>query len=219
VGVVIVAVALAAAFAMGVEIRRLLILAGAVYLPLPCAGAIALLAWKSRSDHQHVSALFCEGVAAELRAGATLRDSLVTAATSVGRDMSALTGNATAVPIGEVAIQISEGFPDIAQEVRLTVLNAATSGSDAADLFDEIGSLAMSKAEIRHEVRVATAPARATALFLVGAPVIYVTNRLSSGGLEQLIASTSQRVVTLIGLGLFTLGVLTTALLVWRAGR
>ena len=215
----VVAIALAAAFALGVDLRRLLLLAGALYLPLACACAIALLAWKARPDTPHVSTVFCEGVAAELRAGSTLRDSLLTAATAVGRDVSGLTSASHAAPIGEVASEIAIGFPDIEQEVRLTVLNAARAGSDAADLFDEIGSLAMSKNEIRHEVRVATAPARATALFLVGTPVVYMANRLTSGGLDSLVASTPQRVVTILGLGLFLIGAMATSLLVWRAGR
>lgn len=211
--------ALAAAYALGVDLRRLLLLAGAVYAPLASAGAIAVLAWKTRPDRRHVSAVFCEGVAAELRAGATLRDSLVTAAGSVGRDVSALKVFPNAVAIGDVAVEIAAGFPEIEQELRLTVLNAASSGTDAADLFDEIGSLAMSKAEILHEVRVATAPARATALFLVGAPAVYVMSRLSSGGIDSLIASSPQRIVALVGLGLFLLGALVTALLMWRAGH
>lgn len=214
-----VATALTAAYVLGVDPRRLLLLAGAVYVPLASAGAIALLAWKSRPDTRHVSALFCEGVAAELRAGATLRDSLVTAAGSVGRDVSPLTSFPNALAMGDVASEIAAGFPEIEQELRLTVLNAASSGSDAADLFDEIGSLALSKAEIRHEVSVATAPARATALFLVGAPALYVMTRLSSGGIDSLVASSPQRIVTLLGLGLFLIGALATALLVWRAGR
>ena len=216
---VIVVTALTAAYVLGVDLRRLLLLAGAVYVPLASAGAIALLAWKARPENKHVSAVFCEGVAAELRAGATLRDSLVMAAGSVGRDVSALTGFPNALGIGDVTDKIAAGFPEIEQELRLTVVNAASSGSDAADLFDEIGSLAMSKAEIRHEVRVATAPARATALFLVGAPAVYLIRRLSSGGIDSLIASSPQRIVTLVGLGLFLIGALATALLVWRAGH
>lgn len=215
----IVATALAAAYALDVDLRRLLLLAGAVYMPLASAGVIVLLAWRARPDTQHVSTVFCEGVASELRSGSSLRDSLVTAATSVGRDVSAIARGPGVAPIAEVAAAVGASFPDIEQEIHLTVLNAARSGSDAADLFDEIGSLAMSKTQIRHEVRVATAPARATALFLVGAPVVFVVNRLGSGGLDPLIASTPQRVVTLIGLGLFLVGVSITSLLVWMSGR
>jgi Flp pilus assembly protein TadB len=216
---VIVPIALAAAFAMGIDLRRLLVLAGAVYLPLVFALVVAVLVWRARPATHNQSALFCDGVAAELRSGSTLREALVTSASSLDRDLSALGVSPHAAPIGEVAAAVAAGFPDIEHEVRLTVLNASRSGSDAADLFDEIGSLAATQAEIGHEIRVATAPARATALFLVGAPAVFVVNRLSSNGLDPLVASSPQRVVTLIGLGLFLTGTAVTTLLIWRSGR
>lgn len=212
-------VALAAAFAMGVDVRRLLLLAGAVYLPLVFALVFAVLVWRSRPDSQNDASLFCEGVAAELRSGSSLRQALITSASSLDRDLSSLGVSADAAPIGDVAAAVAASFPEIDHEVRLTVINAARSGSDAADLFDEIGTLAMAHAEIRHEIRVATAPARATALFLVGAPVVFVVNRLTSNGLEPLVASTPQRVVTLIGMGLFLIGTAATLLLIWRSGK
>lgn len=215
----IVPVALAVAFAVGVDVRRLLLLAGALYFPLVFALVVAVLAWRARPDSHNLSSLFCEGVAAELRAGSTLREALVTSASSLDRNLAALGVSPLVAPLGDVAAAVAATFPDIEHEVRLTVLNAARSGSDAADLFDEIGSLAMAKADIRHETRVATAPARATALFLVGAPIVFVINRLSTSGLDPLVASTPQRMVTLIGLGLFLTGTAVTLLLIWRAGR
>ena len=215
----VVPVALAAAYAMGVDVRRLLAIAGAVYQPLVCALVVAVLAWRAKPDSQNLSSLFCEGVAAELRSGSTLHAALVTSAASLDRDLSSLGRFPEASSIGDVAAAVAGAFPDIEHEIRLTVLNAARSGSDAADLFDEIGSLAMAQAEIRHETRVATAPARATALLLAGAPIVFVVNRLSTSGLDPLVASTPQRVVTLIGLGLFLLGTATTVLLIWRSGK
>lgn len=212
-------IALAVAFAIGVEVRRLVLLAGAVYLPLVFGILVVVLAWRSRPDRENVSSLFCEGVAAEMRAGSSLREALITSASALDRDLTALGVSPEMAPMVDVAAAVSTAFPEIEHEVRLTVLGAARSGSDTAELFDEIGSLAMAKAEIRRETRMATAPARATALFLVGAPIVFVVNRLSSTGLDPLVASSPQRVVTLIGTGLFLVGTAVTVLLMWWSGR
>lgn len=213
----IVAVGMAIAFAMGVEARRLVLLAGAVHLPLVLAALIGLHWYRSRPDDSARSSLFCLGVASELRAGASLRDALATAATAVG--LGAEAGSSTASPAAEMAARLAEELPAIGPELELTVLAAARTGADSAALFDEIGSLAIAQAEIRREVSIATAPGRATALVLVGAPLIYVVTRLGSGGLSPLLESSQQRIVSVLGLGLFLIGVLATGAVMWRATR
>ncbi|HZD22363.1 MAG TPA: hypothetical protein VE569_03025, partial [Acidimicrobiia bacterium] len=135
----IVPVVLAVAFAAGVDWRRLAVLASAVYLPWVAAALVAWVTWKARPNEDNRCVLFCEGVAAELRAGSTLRDALAAAATSVGSTSHTMR-YPHGSPFTEVAVALGEQFPAIADELRLTVLNAATSGSQAADLFDEIGS-------------------------------------------------------------------------------
>ena len=214
----IVVVALAIAYAAGADPRRLALLAGAFYLPVVVAGLIVVHSLRARPDDSNRASLFCEGVASELRAGATLRDSLATAATSVG-DTPMPIGNPHTSPMTEVAARVAESFPAIAEELRLTVIAASRSGSDSAALFDEIGSLALAQAEIRREVRIATAPGRATALVLLGAPVAYLVSRLASGGVTGLIATAEQRIVALLGLGLFSLGLVVAGLVLWRGAR
>lgn len=214
----IVALSLAVAFALGVDLRRLTLLAGAIYLPLVVAGLIALYWFRARPDNSNSPALFCEAVASELRAGANLRDALTTAATSVGGD-----ANSVDLPPGspttEVASRVAAAFPTIEEELRLVVIAASRSGSDAAALFDEIASLSIAQAEVSREVRVATAPGRATALVLIGAPVFYLASQASSGGLSSLLASPEQRVAAVIGLGLFVAGLAWASLVLWRASR
>lgn len=210
----IVLVVLAVAFAGGVDPRRLVLLAGAIYLPLVVAGLVAIHYYRARSDESNLPALFCESVSAELRAGAILRDALVAGAAAVGCDPVP-----AGSPVAEVATKIADCFPAIGQELRLTVLAASRAGSDTAGLFDEIGSLAIAQAEIRREVRVATAPGRATALLLVGAPLLYVVSRLGSGGIAGFLASAEQRFVAILGLGLFLLGLVVACLVLWRAAR
>lgn len=210
----IVLVTLAVALAVGVDPRRLALLAGAVYLPFVMAGLVAVFAWRSRPEEDSRPALFCEGVASELRAGASLRSALTTAAASVGASLSP-----TATAMIDVASRVAEEFPAIGDELRLTVVNANRTGSDTAALFDEIGALALAQSEIRREVRTATAPGRATALVLMAAPLLFVGSRLSGGELGAFIASPQQRYVAALGLGLFLAGLVGVVIVVWRAGR
>lgn len=214
----IVPLALAVAFALGVDPRRLAVLAAAVYVPVALGTLIAVHWFRARPDDREQASLFCEGVASELRAGATLHDSLATAATSVGSSPKSI-GLMSGSPMTEVAARVAEWFPSIGDELRLTVIAASRAGSDSAALFDEIGSLAIAQSEVRREVRVATAPGRATALVLIGAPVVYLLHQLSAEGLTEFLASSEQRVVAAIGLGLFLLGLLAACLVLWRASR
>jgi len=213
----IVVVGLAVAYARGVDPRRIALLAAAVYLPWAVAAVVAWIAWRARPDEDHRPSQFCEGVAAELRAGSTLREALVAASSSVGVELWE-TGK-SAAPISDTAAAVGDHFPAIREELRLTVINASRSGGQAADLFDEIGSLAIAQAEIKREVRIATAPGRATATLLVGAPVVYLVSQASSGGLGRMLESGQQRVAVLVGLALFLVGAAVATLVVWRASK
>lgn len=203
---------LCVAFAFGMPWWRVLVLAAVLVAPLVVAVVIAVVTWRSRGSDDNRSALFCEGVASELRAGASLRQALSAAALSVGCAPPMVDS-----PLSAVAGALSGQFADIADELELTIVAAARSGSAAAAIFDELGSLALAQSEIRREVRIATAPARATALVFMGVPAIFVVTRLSSGQTRALLESTQQRMVTLLGLGLFLLGLTVSCLVAWRA--
>ena len=213
----IVAVGLAVGYALGADARRIALLATAVYQPWAVAAVVAWVAWRARPDEDQGPSLFCEGVAAELRAGSSLRDALATASASLGSSDGA--GLARFAPIGELATEVGALFPAIGEELRLTIIAAARSGSQAADLFDEIGSLAIAQSEVKREVRIATAPGRATALLLVGAPAAYLLSRVGSGGLDRMLESGQQRAAVLAGLALFALGAIAAVGVVWRASR
>lgn len=209
----IISLLLAMAIALQVDIRRVLLLAAVAYVPQLVAAGIVLVVWRGRAGEDTKPALFCEAVASELRAGSTLRQAVADASVSVA--------GLTVVPdrsLDDLAAEVAAQFPQIGEELRLTLVTAGRTGSDAAALFDEIGFLALAQSEIRREVRVATAPGRATALVLVGAPVAYVLSQAGSGGLAGLLVSPQQRAVALLGLGLFLLGIVVAAAVVWRAG-
>lgn len=206
---------LTAGFAAGLDIRRVALLAGAIHLPLIVGALIGLHWFRARPDSTHRPSMFCEGVASELRAGSTLRHALAASASAVGASVEV----SPAFPVDEVAAVLADEFPTIGRELQLTVTASTRSGSDAAALFDEIGSLALAQDEVRREVRVATAPGRATALLLIGAPLFYVFSRLSDEGLGDLLASAEQRVTALIGLGLFMVGLAGAAFVLWKGSR
>ena len=210
----IVPLLLAMAVTLDLDVRRVALLGAVAYVPELVAIGIALLAWRGRPAEDTRPALFCEAVASELRAGSTLRQATAGAAVSVGGLV--VTPDR---PLDEIAKQVAAAFPGIGEELRLTLVTAGRTGSDTAALFDEVGSLALAQSEIRREVRVATAPGRATALVLVGAPVAYVLSQAGSGGLSALLVSPQQRVVAILGLGLFLLGLVAAMLVVWRAGK
>lgn len=213
----IVAVGLAVAYALRADPRRIALLAGAVYQPWAVAAVVVWIVWRARPVEDQGASLFCEGVAAELRAGTSLRDALLAASASVGRpDFS---GRVHTAPIAVLATEVGALFPAMADELRLTIVAASRSGSQAADLFDEIGSLAITQSEVKREVRIATAPGRATALLLVGAPTAYLLSRVSSGGLDRMLESGQQRAAVLAGLALFALGGIGAVAVVWSASR
>ena len=157
------------AIGAGVDPRRLAVLAGALYLPAAVLGLAALAIWTNRRAQTTRSALFCEGVAAELRSGANLRDALSRALTSVRGTAHEETRN-----LADLTDEIAMTFEDIGVELKVSIGAAAKAGASVADLFDEIGSFAIARSEVDNEVRIATAPARVTAFVFLAAPVLFV---------------------------------------------
>lgn len=205
------------AYVAGADPRRLALLAGATYFPLVVAALIGLHWLRGRPDTSSRPAIFCAGVAAELRAGTALREALLTSAASAG--ISPSTAEQSSGPIPELAAHIASQMPGIHRELELTVIAASRSGSDSAALFEEIGALAIAKSEMSREVTMATAPGRATALVLVGSPVLYLGWQLGNGGLGELLATPEQRIVAMLGLALFFIGAALAGVVLWRASR
>ena len=210
-----VALLLCAAYAAGVDPRRLALLVGAIHFPMVVGALIALHWYRAREGEDSGPVMFCEVTASELRSGASLREALEAALATAGDGKIRESG----ASVSELAALAREQFPAIGGEIELTVLAAARAGGDSASLFDEIGSLALAQTEVRREVRIATAPGRATALVLVAAPVTYLIFQVDSGGLAGLLAASEQRMVAGLGLGLFVAGLVVALLVLWRAGR
>jgi Flp pilus assembly protein TadB len=206
--------ALAVALAAGIDVRRVGLLAITLYLPVVVVGMAAISMWRARRDAEDRSALFCEAVASELRAGSPLREALSAAGASVRGSYRAADPGSS---IDEIARALGDEFEDVGVELEMTIKTAARAGSRAADLFDEIGSVAIARSEISHEVRVGSSPARATAIVFVSVPVIYLVIQARSGTMTGLLAAPEQRIAGVAGLLLFMAGIVSAALLMWRA--
>jgi Flp pilus assembly protein TadB len=206
--------ALAVALAAGIDVRRVGLLAITLYLPVVVVGVAVISMWRARRDAEARSALFCEAVASELRAGSPLREALSAAGASVRGSYRAADPGSS---IDDIARALGDEFEDVGVELEMTIKTAARSGSRAADLFDEIGSVAIARSEISHEVRVGSSPARATAIVFVSVPVIYLVIQAQSGTLAGLLAAPEQRIAGVTGLLLFITGIVSAALLMWRA--
>ncbi len=202
------------ALAAGIDVRRVGLLAITLYLPVVVVGMAAISMWRARRDAEARSALFCEAVASELRAGSPLREALSAAGASVRGSYSAADPGSS---IDDIARALGDEFEDVGVELEMTIKTAARSGSRAADLFDEIGSVAIARSEVSHEVRVGSSPARATAIVFVSVPVIYLVIQARSGTLTGLLAAPEQRIAGVTGLLLFITGIVSAALLMWRA--
>lgn len=177
---------------------------------------VPLVAWahlKPASRRSNAVA-FCEAMSSELRSGATLVDALRAAGKASG--LEALTesfDSATATEMGRI---VAGEFEDVGREIAAAVEAVTRSGAPSAELFDEIGSLALAQSEITREVRIASAPARATVIIFVAAPFLYLGQRMSSGGLADLMATPAQRGVALVGMVLLAAGVISVLVLVRR---
>lgn len=208
--------ALAAGHLAGLEIRRLALLAGALFVPVFTLAVVIFLVWRHDRDGAAEPAAFCDGVAAELRSGASLRDSLASAASSAGASPIAILARSDE-SLAVVAASLREEFPSIGQELELTIAATARTGAKGADLFDEIGSLAIAQNELEREVRIATAPARATAAIFLLAPAAYLFYQARSGTLTGLFVAPGQRTAAILGLSLFLAGIAAAGAVVWRS--
>ena len=159
--------------------------------------------------------VFCEAMSAELRSGATLAQALRAAGEASGLEglVEAYDSGATAAEMGRI---LATEFEDVGGEISAAVVGLSRSGAPSAELFDEIGALALAQAEIAREVRVASAPARATVALFVAAPLLYLVQRLSTAGLADLVGTPAQRGTAVTGLVMLVAGLGSVLILVGR---
>lgn len=201
------------ALVAGVDLRVTAILALALAYPVLGLLAIVIHVLRSRGGESTRSAVFCHSVARELRAGATMRSALAGAARVVGLDDVADDldrGHALA----GILPTLGAALPEIESELVVLVEGVASSGSMSASLFDELGDLALAHVEMNEEIRMATAPARASAVVLIGLPVAYLGYRFANGDFGGLLSDPTHAVVAFSGLALALAGLVLGWLLV-----
>jgi len=190
----------------GVDHRRTLVLVLALVAPLPVVALIGIHAWRARPRVSTRAAVFCEAVAGELRAGASLRFALERAAASVGAsDLEKKSRDGAT--LSELALAARVEFEEIGVELGAVIERLFRLGSPAAALFDELAVLSLAQVEVAHEVATAAAPARATAVVLLLVPLVAIGSVTASGRIGDYLSSSAQRISAVIGLALIILGV------------
>lgn len=206
----------AGALAAGVDWRRLGLLSLAIALPLPAAILVGAHWWRERPDLSLRAPRFCDAISTELRAGASFRSALETAAHSV-EVIEVVELVRLGAPMGDIARAARAEFAEIGPELGALLTRTDGMGVAPAALFDEMGNLALAQVEVAHEVATASAPAKATAVVLLIAPIaaIVVT---ANRGFAAYLAQPAQRAAALLGMGL-TLAGLVTAVIIMRRSR
>lgn len=208
--------ALGAAYLAGVGPARLLLMGCVLFAPLAMVPLVLVVLVHSRRSLDDRAPLLCDSVASELRSGATLRSALLTAARSVDVTIRS-TDPEDLASVDSVAAAIVNELPALSPELESVVQASARSGGAVADLFDELSAITIAQNEIAREVRVASAPARATAWFFVLAPTVFIAVRIASGSLHGLLVESGQRITAVLGMALFGSGLVLVWLLIWRA--
>lgn len=199
----------------GVDLRRIALLVGSLLYPSVFAGLVVVRWWRARPQAAMTSSRFCETVAAELRAGSSTRDAIAEAA--LAHDAAELSGLArSGASIPDLAAAVAEEYPDVGAEMVACIERSAWLGAPAADLFEEIGSVAMARSEVALEVNTAMAPARATLLVLLTVPAVAVWVAAGHGGLGSFVESGMQRLAVTAGMALCLLAGVSGLLLLRR---
>lgn len=163
---------------------------------------------------------FCAAVAAELRAGASLRMALVDAAARVPQlDLAAPTRRARAgLPIDDVAAPLGDALPLNGKLAAAALRIAADTGGKAASVFDGLAARAAFAAELAREQRAVTAQARLSALVVGGAPLLFGMLLLATGRAGTLLEHGGIGIgIAVVGFALEAAGIAAVALVLRRA--
>lgn len=208
--------AVAAGVAAGVPFPVLGLLATAWWAPVPALALAAAGAFsgarRSPGKEPGSEASRIVSLAAELRAGATLRAALGTLSPVVGRLAAA------GRPVDELVDAVGEALPRHGALVGAVTVLADRIGGSVAPLFEELAVAALEADELDREVRIATAPAYVQGAIVGGLPLVAMVRLVASGAVSE--ASGAGTVVAVaVGVALVAAGVVAVAVLVRRATR
>lgn len=222
------AVLLAMGLAIGLHPAALAVVAVAAVEPkLVLAGAVAGAANAAlRRRRKRITpddeATYFLALAAEIRAGSSLRRALGEAAhrvptLSFDRPVRlALAG----APMSEIAAIVDNEFPANGRLAAAALRLSDWSGARVADAFDGLAERATGAADLARERSAATAQARLSAIVVGVAPIVFALLLFASGRGSALMARGPIGVIVVAtGLVLEVLGLLLVAVIVRRAER
>ena len=196
-------------------------------LPATAVGGPALLVWfwrkRTRAKPQPPDeAVFCSGLAAELRAGSSLRLALDAAADRTpSADLNAVARMAASgAPVATVANHLEVALPSNGRHAALAFQVAADTGAGAAAVFTRLAVRAARVAELRRERHALTAQARLSALVVGAAPAVAVVVMIAGGrGRIFLDAGPAGVAIASVGLALLIAGLGAVAWMLKAAER
>ncbi len=162
------------------------------------------------------------GLAAELRAGASLRMALVAGAGRAPHlDLDrAVRAAAAGQPMSDVAAELEPALPSNGRLFAAAFRLTATSGGRAASVFEELALRAAEAGELSRERRALTAQARLSTLVVGGAPVAMVVVLLITGKAQALLAAGPVgHTMAAIGVGLELAGLAVVGIVLRNAER
>lgn len=199
----------AAGVVAGADWRLLALLGGAVWFPVPTAAAVAavLVAHRSRlPDPFAVETEVVEAVIGELRAGSSLRSSLLAAFRN--RDGAACIVRRLQVgdPIPDALAGVERVLPKAGELIRTTV-EAGGGGGRMLPVFEELALHVSAQVATEAELRTALAPVQASMAVLVGGPGAYLAWAAGTGRLERLLRLPGGAWLAGIGAAFFCCGI------------
>lgn len=160
------------------------------------------------------------GVAGELRAGQGVRAAMAEAGRRTSRlDFRAVRRLvASGAPLERIATEVAQAMPVHGALAASALRVADRTGGRVAEVFDSTAALALEEDEIHQERRAATAQARASAVIVVGIPVLVVAYRMLSGDLARSLSSSPvSAFLTMFGMALLGLGIVVMMVLIKKA--
>jgi len=220
-------VILAAATAVGVPGPGLASLALALLVPVPLGAVLvvgsAAVAIRQRpgSGPTDAESIFLREVAAELRAGATLRTATVAAAERAHElDLVGWARHARAgLPMAQLAGPLGRRLPISGRAATAAVEFLTVSGAAAAEVFTRLAAQTDEAIELHRERAVASAQARLSAIVVAAAPLVVLLWLAARGALSQLLATGAGRFVLGAGMGLELAGIAVSMLMLRRSAR
>lgn len=207
-------VMLAAAIVARIPPTVLGVLATVIFAPAPfgvaVVGGLAVFAAR-RSARPAVDgeSVFLRAVAAELRAGATLRAAMIVAADRAPElELASWVRHAVAGrPLSELVQPLEERLPISGRATAAAIDLLATSGGAAGDVFTRLAAQTDVAIALQRERRTSSAQARLSAAVVAAAPLPVLAWLMVRGTFADLLASGGGIAVLSVGLGLELAGV------------